>query len=172
MPRARGIKPAFFKNDVLVELDYWIRLLFIGLWTLADRAGRLEDRPKRIKMELFAADDVDIDAGLTALHDSGFILRYEAGGQRFIQVLNFARHQSPHAKEPPSTIPPPAEHRAGPVPAPGEHPLTPDNGLLTPDDGLLTAEPAPLTAGGAAHGGLRPPALARRRCRQSTSRSL
>ena len=55
MARARNIKPAFFKNETLVELPVETRLLFIGLWTLADREGRLEDRPKRIKMEIYPA---------------------------------------------------------------------------------------------------------------------
>ena len=74
--RSRNIKPGFFKNEVLVQLPFEQRLLFIGLWTVADRAGRFEDRPTKIKMELFPADNVDVDAGLQALHDNGFILRY------------------------------------------------------------------------------------------------
>ena len=49
MARARNIKPGFFKNEFLAEMPCEVRLLFIGLWTLADREGRLEDRPKRIK---------------------------------------------------------------------------------------------------------------------------
>ena len=54
MARARNIKPGFFKNEFLADLPFETRLLFIGLWTLADREGRLEDRPRKIKMELFA----------------------------------------------------------------------------------------------------------------------
>ena len=53
MARARNIKPGLFSNEVIAELPAFDRLLFIGLWCLADREGRLEDRPKRIKMELF-----------------------------------------------------------------------------------------------------------------------
>lgn len=49
MAGARNIKPGFFTNDVLAACDQLARLLFAGLWTVADRAGRLEDRPKRIK---------------------------------------------------------------------------------------------------------------------------
>jgi hypothetical protein len=49
MPRTRQIKPGFFKNDELAELPIEARLLFAGLWTIADREGRLEDRPKKIK---------------------------------------------------------------------------------------------------------------------------
>ncbi len=52
--RARGIKPAFFKNEELAELGTVAQLLFIGLWCLADREGRLEDRPKRIGAEVMA----------------------------------------------------------------------------------------------------------------------
>ena len=51
--RARNIKPGFFKNDTLAELDFAGRLLFIGLWGIADRAGRLEDRPKKSRRRYF-----------------------------------------------------------------------------------------------------------------------
>ena len=53
MARARNIKPGFFKNELLAEMPPETRLLFMGLWCLADREGRFEDRPKKIKMELF-----------------------------------------------------------------------------------------------------------------------
>ena len=48
MARARILKPGFFANELLAEIHPYGRLLFAGLWTLADREGRLEDRPKRI----------------------------------------------------------------------------------------------------------------------------
>src|SRR5690625_577204 len=51
--RARNIKPGLFKNEILGEADPIYSLLFIGLWTLADKEGRLENRPKRIRAELF-----------------------------------------------------------------------------------------------------------------------
>ncbi len=136
MARARNIKPGFFKNDVLVELPFEYRLLFIGLWTMADREGRLEDRPTKIRMEVFPADSVDVDAGLQALHDAGFVLRYSAAGVRYIQILTWGKHQNPHVKEAASTIPAPGEHGASTVQAP-EIPeragLIPDSGFLIPD---------------------------------------
>jgi hypothetical protein len=62
MPRARNIKPALFKNNVLAKEPHAVTLLFIGLWTLADKAGRLEDIPERVHAELFPYKrDVDLD---------------------------------------------------------------------------------------------------------------
>lgn len=107
MARARNIKPGFFKNEDLAELNPETRLLFIGLWTLADREGRLEDRPKRIKAELFAFDSFDVDSMLSELQSRSFLIRYEVDGGRFIQVSNFVKHQDPHYREKASEIPPP-----------------------------------------------------------------
>lgn len=132
MARARNIKPSFFTNEDLVELAFEVRLLFIGLWTLADREGRLEDRPKRIKMAIFPADNVDVESGLEELAKAGFIDRYTASGVACIQVVNFAKHQNPHVREAASELPENikhdaatshgySEHCASTVPAPGEH---------------------------------------------------
>ncbi|MCA3000293.1 MAG: hypothetical protein ING75_17025 [Rhodocyclaceae bacterium] len=105
MARARNIKPSFFKNPELVECSLEARLLFIGLWTLADREGYLEDRPKRIKMELFPGDDVDVNRCLDELDEHGLIDRYTVGESRFLHVCKFLKHQHPHHLEKPSTIP-------------------------------------------------------------------
>ena len=107
MARARNIKPSFFNNPELVELRYEVRLLFIGLWTIADREGRLEDRPKKIKMELFPADNIDVDAAISELSASGFVLRYEVGNLKLIQIVNFTKHQKPHHQEKQSEYPSP-----------------------------------------------------------------
>jgi len=108
LARARNLKPGFFKNEDLAECTPWARLCFAGLWLLADREGRLEDRPKRIKGELFAFDSIEVDPLLSELARGGFILRYEAtDGRGLIQVLHFSKHQNPHHREPESDLPPP-----------------------------------------------------------------
>jgi hypothetical protein len=99
------VKPRFFQNDQLAELPFEARLLFIGLWCLADREGRLEDRPKRIKMHVFPADMIDVNPLLDGLVDQGLIVRYEADGVRCICIPAFAKHQRPHANEAPSSLP-------------------------------------------------------------------
>lgn len=106
MARARNIKPGFFENEDLAELGPYAMLLFEALWCLADREGRLEDRPRRIKAKALPYFDVDVDALLTALHQAGFIRRYTVGDRPYIQVVTFTLHQKPHVRENPSTIPP------------------------------------------------------------------
>jgi len=105
--RLRTLKPGFWTNEYLTQLPFEARLLFQGLWNLADREGRLEDRPLRIKMQIFPVDNVDIDDLLTQLAtcEVPFIVRYEIEGKRCIQVLNWHKHQKPHPKEAPSELP-------------------------------------------------------------------
>lgn len=113
--RARNLKPGFFKNEELAECSLAARLCFSGLWLLADREGRLEDRPKRIKGELFAFDSIEVEPLLAELHRRCFILRYQASdGRGLIQILAFGKHQNPHHREPPSELPPPQSPGHGP----------------------------------------------------------
>lgn len=108
MARSRNIKPGFFTNDRLAELPPLTRILFAGLWTIADRDGRVEDRPKRIKALCLPFDDVDIDTALSQLAQGKdpFIIRYEVDGVKYLQITSWRRHQSPHVNEPESCIPP------------------------------------------------------------------
>lgn len=106
MARARNIKPSIFKNEELGQIDPHITLLFINLWCLADRAGKLEDRPLRIKAETFPyRENIDINGYLTELERLGFIRRYVTDGKAVIRVTKFNEHQSPHNTEKPSVLP-------------------------------------------------------------------
>lgn len=108
MARTRQIKPAFFKNEHLAEISPFGRLLFIGLWTISDKYGRLEDRPRRVKAELFPYEDVDIVAMINELESAGFLFRYGDKNQ-YIQIVNFEKHQHPHKNEQDSFIPCPVD---------------------------------------------------------------
>src|SRR6266852_6829814 len=116
MARARMLKPGFFLNEDLAELPPLVRILYAGLWTIADRAGRLEDRPKRIKKAVLPYDKVDVDVALTKLEESHFVVRYEGNGNRYVCIPAFLKHQYPHKKEPPSTIPAPGSTGVDTVP--------------------------------------------------------
>jgi hypothetical protein len=56
-----------------------------------------------------------VDELLDALYWRGFITRYVVDGHRFIEVVNFPKHQHCHAKEPESTIPAPDDTGADQV---------------------------------------------------------
>jgi hypothetical protein len=146
--RARSLKPGFFKNELLGSADPLISILFEGLWCSADREGRLEERPLRFCAEIFPyrrnVKEKHIEKWLSWLDSQKFIIRYEVGGNKFIQIVEFLKHQNPHTKERPSQIQAPTgfKHSARPVhdtdPAPDEDEPKPERALLTPDSGLLT----------------------------------
>lgn len=111
MPRIRYIKPDFFKDDDLAQLPYETRLFYAGLWGLADKEGRLEDRPLRLKAEIFPYDSVDVEECLRLLasrkkgSNRPFINRYTTDNERYIQIISWAKHQKPHHTERESQIP-------------------------------------------------------------------
>ena len=99
MARARNIKPAFFNNDLLAEIEPLGRLFFIGLWTISDYRGCLEWRPKRLKAQLLPYDNCDVETIGINLDKSGFIRFYSVQGQTFAKIVNFDKHQNPHKNE-------------------------------------------------------------------------
>ena len=103
--RTRYLKPGFYENEYLAALPAVTRLLYAGLWLIADRKGRLLDRPARIKGELFPYDATPVEKHLSALATAGFIIRYEAEGKKLIWIPTFLLHQNPHRKEAPSALP-------------------------------------------------------------------
>lgn len=107
--RARNIKPGFWENEVLGRASHTDRLLFIGLWCLADRDGKLEDRPDRIKHLLFGYDrrPVDVEKSLCILMHMHLITRYCVNDQHYIIIPNFKKHQYPNIHETKSKIPDP-----------------------------------------------------------------
>lgn len=107
MARQRMIHPNLRKDDDLAAAcSIPARYLWEGLWTIADRSGRLQDRPAWIKAELYPYDAVDIDALLRELIDHGCLSRYEVDGKRVLECRKFLAYQRPHPNEPSSVLPP------------------------------------------------------------------
>jgi len=113
--RSRILKPGFFKNEGLGLLGPYAQLLFEGLWCLADRQGKLEDRPARIKAEIFPYYEPSppVDELLNSLFKSEemFIERYMVDGVKYIKIWNFSNHQYPNSKETESKIPDPESNK-------------------------------------------------------------
>jgi len=152
--RARNLKPGLFKNETLGCADPLYTVIFEGLWCLADREGRLEDRPRRIHAEINPYRDFEgTERALNWLVDNSFLARYQYGAEHYLEVCNFRAHQQPHIREAPSKIPSNHKVALSTVPAPcqtGESmerarlipsSLTPDSPLLIPDSGF----PLPAT---------------------------
>ena len=124
MPRIRTIKPEFFLHDGLWECDERVaaehgreytgltRLLFIGLWCVADREGRFAWRPRRIKAQVLPYDEVSVDAILEALIDGGFVVRYRVGDETYGAIPSFSEHQSVNQREADSRLPSPDDSEA------------------------------------------------------------
>jgi hypothetical protein len=102
--RSRNIKPGLCENVHLGECSVRARYLFTCLPMVADRAGILVYEPRRIKAAIFPYDDfpsADIDSMVQELCKYGaeFVHVYEVDGVRYLWVVHFSRHQSPHCKE-------------------------------------------------------------------------
>ena len=109
--RSRILQPGFFKNEELAECDPMARLLFQGLWCIADREGKFEWRPKRIQAELFPYDiGCDILCLLGQLKAPLLIAQYDINGNEYGIIPNFAKHQSIHPHEKKSILPDPPEN--------------------------------------------------------------
>ena len=111
MARIRSIKPTFFLDSDIASLSPMARIFFIGLWCLADREGRLKDKPRELGVQLIPYDlpNADPEALLKELAPR-FILRYEVEGRGYLYIRGFEKHQRPANSEPDSDIPePPAD---------------------------------------------------------------
>jgi hypothetical protein len=105
--RSRTIKPEFFQNEELARLKPHTRLLFAGLWILADREGRLENNPSVIKGFLFPHEPkLDVCKMLQELQDTAHICNYSVNDKNYLFIPTFTKHQSIHPHEAESVIPP------------------------------------------------------------------
>jgi hypothetical protein len=107
MPRARNIKPGFFESEDPARVSLGARILWIAMWTLADRDGWLEERPVMFRKYAFGYDPFTVEQvaeWVGELVATGLVIRHEIDGVSCLEIPNFARHQKPHPKEPPSSM--------------------------------------------------------------------
>ena len=125
------------------------RLVFIGLWCEADREGRMEYRPKRLKATLLPYDDAcSMHDLIMELASRGFVRIYKVAGSEYLEVCNFRKHQQPHHKEAASTIPQPSQedshvhgkHEQSTAQASVNQSAPCPTDSLIPDSGLLIAD--------------------------------
>jgi len=118
MARIRSIKPGLFRSRSVKLLNSDQKLVWIGLWPVADDEGRLLDETGILVGDLWALSmsEAKLDRILDQIHDLGRIIRYEVAGQRYIQVTNFREHQRIDKPTPSVIPPPPPQEASGIVP--------------------------------------------------------
>lgn len=104
MARIRTVKPEFFTSEDIVSLSPLARLLYIATWCEADKEGRLQWKPRTMKLRYFPADDCDIDALARELVASGLVIPY---GDGLAYIPCFSKHQHINPRESASTLPQP-----------------------------------------------------------------
>ncbi|MFG6660078.1 hypothetical protein [Sulfitobacter sp. 915] len=95
MARIRSVHPGFFTDEDIVEVSALARLLLIGLGVEADDKGLFPWKAKTLKMRIYPADNVDMNALLSELEAEGLIKRYEFEGKHYGAIRNFRKHQRP-----------------------------------------------------------------------------
>ena len=94
MPRIRSVKPEFWQDEKLAALTVIDRLVFLGLISMADDAGRVLDSVKIIDAFIFPFSDDTCADSLGALESLARIARGRTeSGQRVLQIVNWDRHQ-------------------------------------------------------------------------------
>ncbi len=121
--RQRQISPSFWRDERVWDLSSdSVRLLIPGLWQLADREGRLPDKPFDLGVEARPWAPREVAAMIDELVEVGLLLRYEVDGLRCLAFppAAWARHQRPHPNERASQLPgPPGNSLEGtPIGAP------------------------------------------------------
>lgn len=106
MAYIRTIKASFFTSDDIVSLSPLARLLYIALWTEADRDGRFTWRPGNFKLRFLPGDQCDIGELCGELVESGLVHPYSVDGKTYAEIPTFTRHQSINVRERKSVIPP------------------------------------------------------------------
>lgn len=114
MGRIRTIKPEAFLDEDLWDLGEESGLpvfqAFVGLWTQADREGRFEWSPRRLKVAILPYWEGDFSRVLDALCTRGFLVKYASGTRVYGSIRTFKKHQVINNKERKSEIPAPTEN--------------------------------------------------------------
>lgn len=115
MARKRSISPKLWENEQFIDLTAEARLVWIGLWSVCDRNGCFEWRPRKWALKFAAGLECDAESVFAQLQAAGFLERYEAGGEAFGFCVKWAKHQDPHPDEAP-VHPMPASQNFTPLP--------------------------------------------------------
>ena len=111
MSRIRTIKPELFRHEDLFDLEQRtklpMRLSWCGLFTVCDREGRFEWRPKTLQLDILPWDNLNFEDILDAFHSKGFVRKYKCKGKFYGDIPSWKLHQVINPRERASSIPVP-----------------------------------------------------------------
>ena len=88
------MKPEFWADEKLAPLPPITRLVYVGLWSMADDRGRIVDAIKQIDAFLFPFTEDTAAPSLDTLVELGRLRRgVTSSGQRIIEIVTWGRHQ-------------------------------------------------------------------------------
>lgn len=95
--RIRSLKPEFLEDEALGLAGDNARMLAIGLLLLADDHGRGRANEQFLAAHVWSYDPREglekVREGLARLSGAGFVIVYEADGQRYFEIRNWKKHQ-------------------------------------------------------------------------------
>ena len=128
MARIRTIKPEFFRDEVLSELEAEYpearpMLVFSGLWGHCDKQGVFPWNPRQLALDILPfvwgeTSGKQLGFTLELLCEAGRVWYFEAGGKTYGFIPTFQNHQRVTGKEhtEPPRYPKPPERNTGETP--------------------------------------------------------
>lgn len=95
MARIRSIHPGIWTDEDFAAVSMAARILYLGLLTEADDHGLFEWKPVGLKMRIFPADNVNVDALLAELMKVNKVDVVDKSDFKLGAIRNFCRFQRP-----------------------------------------------------------------------------
>jgi len=149
MARKRTISPTLWENEEALGLTDAAFRVWIGLWSVCDRNGVFEWRPRKWVFRFAPRSHADPDQVFQELVDARFVAPFEAQGEPYGFCIKWAKHQDPHISEAPQYPMPAGDPRFTPCPPRGwtkanakwafeVYGLTPSGASTAPNTGAST----------------------------------
>lgn len=112
MARIRTIKPDFFEDQKIGLLPIEARLLYIGLWVLADDVGNVPLSEVFLRMRLFPYNpevNGELPLWVKELESYGMVVPYDVNEEHYGHLPKFRKHQRINRPSKHKYPPPPPE---------------------------------------------------------------
>src|SRR6185312_11839658 len=91
--RIRSIKPEILDDEVAAGLSDAAWRLWVSLWVLADDHGNVRAGEKYLAAQVWQDTSRDVATPLLELVEKGRLHPYSVGGQRYVEIHAWDKHQ-------------------------------------------------------------------------------